>query len=220
MIWYFNTQQAYNYPDLQPIENPIKHFNQFDNDKPQESGLYYFLSYVKNNNIGNLTIVFSFDNLYVEYGTEGDININFCESQSIPYKYDNRKGGCMVLFPGNVVVQDIRLGHNYILAQELATDFILWLNQKEITNVKFIDNDILVDNKKIMGMVLQQLPAPFDDYIYFGIQITINSNIELINQICTKPMKKIPGALSDYGVSTLEMVDWLLEWFNRHQYTE
>lgn len=39
----------------------------------------------------------------------------------------------------------------------------------------------------------------------------------LINQICTKPMIKVPGALSDYGLTTEEVMNWMLEWFNANQ---
>ena len=39
-----------------------------------------------------------------------------------------------------------------------------------------------------------------------GYQISINQDLDVIKHACTKPMEKIPKALSEYGITTEEMV--------------
>lgn len=59
-------------------------------------------------------------------------------------------------------------------------------------------NDHMVDGKKVIGHGSRM----FDGVLYTAIHIAIHTDLPLIQQICTKPMAKTPGALSDYGVTT------------------
>ena len=59
-------------------------------------------------------------------------------------------------------------------------------------------NDHMVDGKKVIGHGSRM----FDGVLYTAIHIAIYTDLSLIRQICTKPMAKIPGALSNYGVTT------------------
>lgn len=220
MIWYFNSKEAYEYPSMKAIANPKSNFLNFDESKANNTGLYYYLRFMKNNEIDNLTIIFSLDHFIVEYGNNNDINKDFCDKNSIDYKFDARTGGCMVLFQGNVVVQDVRPSITFHLQYECLEDFADWLQAKGISEVETNGNDVLARGRKVVGAVSETLPEQFKGYMYFGIQVSINADAELINNICTKPMEKIPGALSDYGITTEEVRDWLLEWFDKHRYED
>lgn len=59
-------------------------------------------------------------------------------------------------------------------------------------------NDHMVDGKKVIGHGSRM----FDGVLYTAIHIAIYTDLSLIRQICTKPMAKTPGALSNYGVTT------------------
>ena len=42
-------------------------------------------------------------------------------------------------------------------------------------------------------------------YTQTGVHFSINSDVELINNLCTKPMVKEPGALSELGITAQEL---------------
>ena len=46
------------------------------------------------------------------------------------------------------------------------------------------------------------------DFLYMGYQISIYQDIEIIKHACNKPMIKIPKALSEYGITTEEMLSF------------
>lgn len=59
-------------------------------------------------------------------------------------------------------------------------------------------NDHMIDGQKVIGHGSRM----FGGVLYTAIHIAIHTDLPLIRQICTKPMAKTPGALSDYGVTT------------------
>lgn len=220
MLWYFNNKQSYEYPNNQIINNSLS--RQFRNsvyEDSEEMELYYSLEYMKNNNISALSVIFPLKDLSVNYGGQNDINKDFCDNNNIHYRYEERKGGCMVLFPGNIIIQDVFPTDNFLRQHQFNNDFINWLKEKGI-NANTDNNDVMIGGKKVIGAVSTMLPEPYEGWVCFLASISINSDSELINQICTKPMKKIPGALSDYGITTEEVMQWTLDWFDKHQYTE
>lgn len=217
MIWYFNNKQAYDYFSQELIINPLtERFYKSVYGNSDEMELYYSLQYMKDNGIYNLSVLFPISDLSVNYGNAKDIDTEYCDKNNIHYRYENRSGGCMVLFPQNIIVQSVFLGSNFSKQYKFLHDFVEWLNTKEI-KASTNGNDVLINDRKVLGAVSETLPEPYKGWIFFGIQISINSDPELINRICTKPMNKIPGALSDYGLTTEEVMNWTLEWFSANQ---
>lgn len=220
MIWFFNKGICYDFISNQKISNDLtKRFHNSVYENSSEMELWFALEYMKKNDINKLSVVLPIDELSVQYGDQNDFNKEYCDENNILYRYERRQGGCMVLFPNNILIFDIRPVEEYQITTSFETDFVSFLQNKHL-NADIDKNDILIDNKKIMGQVAFPLPSPCEGLLYLGAQISINSDSELINQICTKPMKKIPGALSDYGITTEEVMQWTLDWFDRHQYTE
>ena len=68
-------------------------------------------------------------------------------------------------------------------------------------------NDILCDGYKIAGDMQRNLADI--GYHYYGIHISINADIDVINRLCTKPMLKPPRGLSYYGVTRKDIMDLL-----------
>ena len=217
MIWYFKDKVAYEYPSGKEVNNnltQIFHKSLYENSNEME--LYYVLQHMKENNIENLSVIFPIEEFSINYGNENDINIDFCSKNNLHYRYENRSGGCMVFFPGNIVTCEIYTTNNFLRQHKFLNDFVDWLKGKNIpasTN----NNDLLINGQKIIGAVSETLPIPYKGWVYFGLSISINSDAELIDEICTKPMNKIPGALSDYGITSEEVMEWMLEWFNQNQ---
>lgn len=221
MLWYFKNRQAYDYSTSQLINNTLtSRFHKCIYEQSDEMELYYSLNYMKENNIPAITVVCPLEELSVNYGNNNDINKKYCDSHSILYRYENRSGGCMVLFPGNIIIHDVRPAITFTLQYQFLEDFANWLKSLNIDNVEATGNDVLINDKKVIGAVSESLLGPYLGLMFCGISISINSDIELIDNICTKEMVKIPGALSDYGITTEEVMQWTLDWFDKHQYTE
>lgn len=216
MIWYFNNESAFQYPSDQKIDNALtRKFKDSVYSDSDEMELYYSLWYMKRYNIPALTVIFPIEELSVNYGNEEDINKEFCDINSIKYRYENRSGGCMVLFPGNIIIQDVYPTDNFLRQHAFLGDLVEYLQAKGI-NAVTNNNDIMVDGRKVVGAVSETLQGNYKGWVFFGLSISINADAELIDKICTKEMAKVPGALSDYGISAEEIMEFSLDWFDRH----
>lgn len=150
-----------------------------------------------------------FDETAVHYGTDGGLDIEKIIEKNIPIYNIQRKGGAIVTSPGDVVYCFITKTDNLYFNMELRNFLVKKLTQKGIP-VEQTKNDLLVDGKKCFGFMHRDLGSRK----FYGGHISINCNLELIKDICTKPMEKIPTGLSNYGVSTDNIIDWLNEfWF-------
>lgn len=220
MIWYFKNKQSYKYPSNQLINNTLTwRFQKSVYEHSEEMELYKSFQDMKNLNIPALSVILPLNELSVNYGNLEDINKDFCDANNIIYRFENRGGGCMVLFPGNIITHDVYPTDNFLRQHAFCKDFVDWLATKNIlasTN----NNDVMIEDKKIIGTVSYVLPEPYLGWTYFLSSISINSDTELIKNICTKPSIKTPGALSDYGITTEEVMEWVLNWFNNHKYED
>ncbi len=146
-------------------------------------------------------------------GRAEDINLDYCTEHNIPVYNQNRKGGTIVCSPGNVGLGIIYTTEEYreFLFVRLMREFADWLNDRGLS-VEYTKNDILVDGYKVASGCGFNLPPDFKR-TYEGAQISINQDVELIRNICTKPMVKIPKGLSEYGITTNEVYTWVDEWF-------
>ena len=86
--------------------------------------------------------------------------------------------------------------------------FADYLKQKGLNSVRCDNNDVLVDNFKVASGAEAILPTGL---LYICYQISINQDLEVIKYACTKPMIKVPKALSEYGITTEE-----IEKINKH----
>ncbi len=78
-----------------------------------------------------------------------------------------------------------------------------------IPNIEIKGNDLIIDGLfKIASYASINVG---NNYIYTAVHISQNPNIELIKNICLKPMNKIPKGLSEYGLSTGEVLDIVLK---------
>lgn len=220
MIWYFKNRTAYEYPSGNKVSNPLSSRcrNSLYEDS-NETELYYALSYLKSNKAPSITVVFPVEDLSVNYGNEEDLNKKFCDANKIQYRYENRSGGSIVFFPGNIVTFDVYPTNNFLRQHEFLNDLVKYLNSKGIKAVTN-NNDIMVDGKKVVGAVSETLTGDYKGWVYFGVSISVNADAKLIDQICTKEMVKVPGALSDYGITTEDMMKFTLDWFDSHRYED
>lgn len=105
---------------------------------------------------------------------------------------------------------DLLIGHFYAIENGWRDRFIAyfvdWLKAKGL-NAEYVDNDILVDGYKVCGTCITR----YGRIDYTSVFIGINTNLDLIKQICRKPMNKVPKGLSEYGITTEEVEQMFLE---------
>ena len=84
--------------------------------------------------------------------------------------------------------------------------FLAWLKNKGL-NAEYVDNDVLVDDRKVCGTCITR----YGRIDYTTIFISIDPNLDHIKAICRKPMKKVPKGLSDYGITSEEVEQMFLD---------
>lgn len=137
------------------------------------------------------------------------LNIEYCEENNIPiYPYNS--------FGGNIVATKEDYGLVIILPSFIDVSQQLILNKfieilKKYFNNEFIvkDNDILMDNKKIIGSGNFGNDEIFLMLFYFSM----SDKGQLISNICGEPMtNKMPGHIDAVVLPTEQLVKELLSW--------
>ena len=150
----------------------------------------------------------------VIYGFDEDINKDYCDAHGIPYYNVLRPNGAIVMCKGNVGIGFI-YNHDeypYWVVEKMFADFKDYLVSKGI-NATIEANDILVDGYKVASCTGRNIAPDYRKCYEVG-QIAIYQDMEAIEHICKKTMKKVPKALSDYGITTEEVVAWCEKWFS------
>lgn len=153
-----------------------------------------------NNTDSFITVV---EETAVHYGFEGGFNKTAAASLKIPTYDIYKNGGAMVTSPG-----DVLFCH---MSKDRLDDFNDHIRKYLSTKIKQenveIDNDLLVNGKKVAGF----MEISVNNKHFYGGHISINCNLNLIKQICTKEMVKVPGGLGEYGITSEQVVSWLQE---------
>lgn len=136
----------------------------------------------------------------------GTLDQEYCETNNIEILSIPTHGGSLI-----VGEEDIELGYFTLKPDDKFLDkfinsIIEYLKYQNI-HAEYKDNDILINNRKFCGVAAN----PYNDLIYVAIHISINVNMDLIKQICTKPMEKIPVGLKEYGITNEELLTHILK---------
>lgn len=150
------------------------------------------------------------DEVRVSYGYKKDCDLDWCIKNEIPAVNMKRGGGCIVSAPGNIHLIDIREfdGHTW-LAHDILKEFTKFLIGRGL-DVRFDHNDIMVEGYKVASGVSINL-RPSYKMQYTGLQFSVNQDLEVIEHVCLKEMKKQPRGLSDFGVTTKDIESWILK---------
>lgn len=147
----------------------------------------------------------------ITYGLEGDCDTEWCEQNNVPAYNIQSSGGCIVHPKGNVSVGMVYSAnkHNGFVLAQIIRDFADYLKQKGLS-VEMLGNDVMVDNFKVASAAEFQYDVE-NQWCYGILQISINQDLEVIEHACKKPMVKIPKGLSEWGITTEEIKNWLLK---------
>ena len=150
----------------------------------------------------------------VSYGSQNDVDFAYCKEHDIPCYNLKRDGGCIIHFAGNIcwakIESNQKLNFDYENIRFLAK-LTAYLREKGINAVQE-NNDILVDGYKVAsGCAINLTP----DFVrtFSAVQINVNCDLELIQNVCKKPMTKTPKGLSEYGITTNEMLIFTNNYF-------
>jgi lipoate-protein ligase A len=131
-----------------------------------------------------------------------EFNKEYCNNNGIKIYYTNHKGGTIVNFKEDI---SIGLFNHDIDIYKIIESFIRFFRSKGL-NSMVKDNDIEINGYKVIG-----ISDKFYDNTYrsTAIHISIGMDLELIKNICTKPMRKVPKGLKDFGISTEDIEEFL-----------
>lgn len=149
----------------------------------------------------------------VSYGWENDLDLDFCRNHNI-VTYDSvRDGGTVVISEGSLAIGFIynnRIYKRFVLS-DMLKDFCNYLKSIGLDSL-YNRNDVLIDGYKVTSGFGYNI-APDYEWTFEGVQMSIDVDLDLINNICKKEMKKIPKGLSEYGFSIDDVKSWVTTWF-------
>lgn len=130
---------------------------------------------------------------------------DYKNEHNLPTYKTHNFGGVIVNFKN-----DICVGHYETLAFKWGSEFMEklcdYLKSRNL-NAEINGNDILVDNYKVASYMSQNI----NSCIYTAVHISISMDLDLIKNICVKPMVKTPKGLEEYNITQDEIIEWVGE---------
>ena len=148
----------------------------------------------------------------VNTGIQNDYDMHYCEEHHIPVYLMERSGGTIVCSKGNIgisAITPVKLGWQTSM---FMTSLAEYLQNKGLDAI-YVNNDILIDGFKVASSAEIRVGDNLKN-VYSTYQISINQDIKAIEHICKKEMVKIPKALSDYGITTEEIINFSENYWN------
>lgn len=140
--------------------------------------------------------------------TEKRLNKQYCEEHNIPiYPYNS--------FGGNIIATKEDYGVAFFLptsidmSTQLVLENLVLILNKYFTNVNIDGNDILIDNKKVIGS------GSFGDnnIICILVYFSMSDKQDLIYNICGEPTtNKMPGHINSNILTREQLITEVLGW--------
>lgn len=129
-----------------------------------------------------------------------DINIPYVKEKKLKIWNSRNFGGTIVAFPNDIDIGILKRD-GWKTGPEILTKLKNYIHKEIIASISIEGNDLMIDGKyKVASFASINLG---DDLIYTVVHISFNPNVEEIDCICQKKMRKIPKGLNDFGVSNL-----------------
>lgn len=149
----------------------------------------------------------------VNYGSDTKPNFEYCEEHNIPCFDIGRRGGAFAINKGDVGFGYVGLGLDNTIGETLYREFTQYLKGKGL-NAEAVSNDILIDGYKVFGWASNF----YKEYnaIFITCHFSMSVDLELINNVCTKPMNKIPKGLKEFGIAAEEVESFLIQFIKEN----
>lgn len=151
-------------------------------------------------------IVFFHKSTFLQTGTIKTSDKKAARDLGIPVWEANHMGGSIVCFDGDLSICMTSNSENDF-GERLFEASVEYLINKGI-NIVTDGHDILADGKKIMTWAKGVSDT---SKLQTVAHFSVNIDLDLIMRLCTKPMERIPGALSVYGITAEELYDEVVE---------
>ena len=136
----------------------------------------------------------------IVYGAPQYVNIPACIRRGIFMFPASHLAGAIVCFPGDLSIMQLRYGRSTFGEDAIKTLERLVRTRSE--HVLIDGNDLLVEEKKVASWADISLSGYYQTVVHFSV----HSDVDLIRELCSKPMVKMPGALSDYGSAAADIM--------------
>ena len=161
------------------------------------------------------TCIAVLENTEVIYNNNYGINKEYCDEHNIKsFEGKINSIGVGVVAKGSIVLTVKRklLNGGEALSDKFAKALCGYLKNKGLSSVRQDNNDVLVDDFKVAsgGEIM------VGEWNYMGFQISVNQDIEAIENICIKKSLKKPKALSEYGITTEEMKEFCEQYWSNN----
>lgn len=153
------------------------------------------------------TFVYGVADDYVVLKGNNVINDEYCKEHNLSVYNSKNMGGAIIIGAGDVEF-DIFRYDGWEDGEYYSSKILLFLKTK-INNISIENNDFLIDGKYKVGSFSSVNLG--DGFIYTGFHFSLNVNLEYIKNICTKPMNKIPKGLSEFGITTDEIKEFIIK---------
>lgn len=171
-------------------------------------------NFIKSNDeICKITVMNNTEAIYID---EGTCDLEWCSKNTIPFARQTyfSNAGCIIAVKGNIFI-DAKVKVNKENASDVFSKVLCkYFIDKGLKSVRCDNNDVLIDGYKVAS----GCESMVDNFNYMGYQISINQDLETIKNVCKKKMVKVPKALSEYGITTDEMVKFCIDFFNSHEF--
>ncbi len=136
------------------------------------------------------------DDVFCETGPFETLNRRECERRGIYVAEAIYQGGTIVNMPGDLSICITTWGRSE-LAPRIVDRAAAWL--ADFAEISRDRNDVLADGRKVISWARA---TTIDGWCQSVAHFSVGPmDLALVAAICTKPMEKVPGALSEYGIS-------------------
>ena len=147
-------------------------------------------------------------------GSNGGADFEAIEKAGIKMVQIKHEGGTIILSPGDVDVGIFTEGYSGQEYRKTIVEKVKKMLSEKGIESEINGNDLLIDGRKVLGFGSRF----FGKILYTAIHFAVNADLELIKEICTKSMNKVPDSLSRYGIGTNEILEILSETFGKEFY--
>jgi hypothetical protein len=135
----------------------------------------------------------------------GEINKQYCIDNNYIICESQNMGGIIVANTG-----DINMAIMKNEGWNVGNDLLIYLKEKLQNKIPYLvvdSNDLLADGK--YKMISYASINANNRLVYTCVHISFNPDVNAIQNICMKPMTKIPKGLKEYGITHDEIIEYI-----------
>lgn len=147
----------------------------------------------------------------VWYSQDDMIDKEYCDANNIFVRKRPYLGGTICSMPSDLDVSIIANNAPENFSRIILDKMVQWI-QPKITNIVSINNnDILIDGEKVFGMGNYTV----NGITICGFHVSFDIDLDYIQKVCKKEIKKVPVGLSKFGeFNREELMSVMVSWLN------